>query len=200
MRPTQKGTKRSAKSSTVTSKAFTEEERGAIRDRVQEMKAGKVEGESAVLAKIAEMREPDRDRKSTRLNSSHRLTSRMPSSAGKKTDHLAELHEGALHAAERLGHLLGRPQLAGLVELAPPRRFCEHPFVFNDPPTTEIYTFSDTLSLHDALPIWSVRTSPTRSHRYCADPSGPPREAMIDRKSTRLNSSHRLTSRMPSSA
>jgi len=60
MRPTQKGTKRSAKSSTVTSKAFTEEERGAIRDRVQEMKAGKGEGESAVLAKIAEMRELDR--------------------------------------------------------------------------------------------------------------------------------------------
>ena len=60
MRPTQKGTKRSAKSSTVTSKAFTEEERGAIRNRVQEMKAGKGEGESAVLAKIAEMREPDR--------------------------------------------------------------------------------------------------------------------------------------------
>src|SRR6266581_7111399 len=60
MRPTKKGTKRSAKSSTVTSKAFTEEERGAIRDRVQEMKAGKGEGESAVLAKIAEMREPDR--------------------------------------------------------------------------------------------------------------------------------------------
>jgi len=60
MRPTQKGTKQSAKSSTVTSKAFTEEERGAIRDRVQEMKAGKGEGESAVLAKIAEMRELDR--------------------------------------------------------------------------------------------------------------------------------------------
>jgi len=60
MRPTQKGTNQSAKSSTVTSKAFTEEERGAIRDRVQEMKAGKGEGESAVLAKIAEMREPDR--------------------------------------------------------------------------------------------------------------------------------------------
>ena len=60
MRPTQKGTKRSAKGSTVTSKAFTEEERGAIRNRVQEMKAGKGEGESAVLAKIAEMRELDR--------------------------------------------------------------------------------------------------------------------------------------------
>ena len=60
MKPVQKGTKQSAKSTTATSKAFTEEERGAIRDRVQEMKAGKGEGESAVLAKIAEMREPDR--------------------------------------------------------------------------------------------------------------------------------------------
>src|SRR3989475_9638584 len=60
MKPVQKGTKKSAKSTSATSKAFTEEERGAIRDRVQEMKAGKEEGESAVLAKIAEMREPDR--------------------------------------------------------------------------------------------------------------------------------------------
>jgi len=59
MKPTQKSTRQSAKSTTATSKAFTEEERGAIRDRVQEMKAGKREGESAVLAKIAEMREPD---------------------------------------------------------------------------------------------------------------------------------------------
>ena len=60
MKPAQKGTQKSAKSTTETSKAFTEEERGAIRDRVQEMKAGNGEGESAVLAKIAEMREPDR--------------------------------------------------------------------------------------------------------------------------------------------
>src|SRR5881398_2573080 len=60
MKPTQKSTRQSAKSTTATSKAFTEEERGAIRDRVQEMKAGKREGESAVLATIAEMREPDR--------------------------------------------------------------------------------------------------------------------------------------------
>ena len=59
MKSTQKGTQKSAKS-TATSKAFTEEERGAIRDRVQEMKAGKGEGETVVLAKIAEMREPDR--------------------------------------------------------------------------------------------------------------------------------------------
>src|SRR5213082_3155864 len=34
------------------------------------------------------------------------------------------------------------------------------PFVFNDPATTEIYTVSDTLSLHDALPIST--TPPTR--------------------------------------
>src|SRR5437016_3763578 len=60
MKPSRKGTQKSAKSITSTSKAFTEEERGAIRDRVQEMKAGKGEGESVVLAKIAEMREPDR--------------------------------------------------------------------------------------------------------------------------------------------
>src|SRR5207248_5566025 len=60
MKLKQKGAKQSAKSTTATSKAFTEEERGAIRDRVQEMKAGKGEGESVVLAKIAEMREPDR--------------------------------------------------------------------------------------------------------------------------------------------
>ena len=40
-------------------KAFTEEERAAIRDRAEEV-AGKAGGERAVLAKIAEMKEPDR--------------------------------------------------------------------------------------------------------------------------------------------
>jgi hypothetical protein len=60
MSSVQKGKRKSAKSITKTRKGFTEEERGAIRDRVKEMKAGNGEGESAVLAKIAEMREPDR--------------------------------------------------------------------------------------------------------------------------------------------
>ena len=58
----QKGTK-SSKIITETgkkSKRFTDEEYGAMRDRVQEMRAGDAEDESAVLAKIAEMREPDR--------------------------------------------------------------------------------------------------------------------------------------------
>src|SRR3981189_3040778 len=41
---------------------FTEEERDAMKDRVQEMKAAgrKADGESEVLAKIAEMPESDR--------------------------------------------------------------------------------------------------------------------------------------------
>jgi len=60
MKPAQKGAQKSTKSTTRASKPFTEEERGAIRDRAEEMKAGKGEGESVMLAKIAEMREPDR--------------------------------------------------------------------------------------------------------------------------------------------
>ena len=60
-----KDTKKSAKSTTATKKsaeAFTDEERAAIKERVRETKAAadKADGESAVLAKIAEMKEPDR--------------------------------------------------------------------------------------------------------------------------------------------
>jgi uncharacterized protein YdhG (YjbR/CyaY superfamily) len=61
-----KGTKRSAKRTTVSgnkSTGFTAEERAAMRERAQETKAdraGKADGESAVLEKIAEMPKPDR--------------------------------------------------------------------------------------------------------------------------------------------
>ncbi len=58
-----KDTQKSTKTATATKrryKAFTDEERGAMMDRVQELKVGKADGESAVLAKIAEMSEPDR--------------------------------------------------------------------------------------------------------------------------------------------
>ena len=60
-----KATQKSAKSTTAIGKrfkGFTDEERAAMKDRVQEMKAAadKADGESAVLAKIAEMAEPDR--------------------------------------------------------------------------------------------------------------------------------------------
>ena len=68
-----KDTKESAESSTEInekSKGFTDEERAAMKERAQELKAeasrgprakkGKADGESDVLAKIAEMSEPDR--------------------------------------------------------------------------------------------------------------------------------------------
>src|SRR2546430_15174841 len=69
-------------------------------------------------------------------------------------------------------------------------------FFFNDTATTEIYT----LSLHDALPISPCRKASSQSfcacfrpanirpsaHRSCAIVMS----ASLDRKSTRLNSSH----------
>jgi uncharacterized protein YdhG (YjbR/CyaY superfamily) len=56
-------TKKSAKRTAENSKAstgFTDEERAAVRERAQELKASKADGESDVLAKIAEMPESDR--------------------------------------------------------------------------------------------------------------------------------------------
>src|SRR6202022_696251 len=66
-KPGTKATQKSAKSTTAIGK-FTDEERGAMKDRVQELKAAarrgpranKADEESAVLAKIAEMPAPDR--------------------------------------------------------------------------------------------------------------------------------------------
>jgi uncharacterized protein YdhG (YjbR/CyaY superfamily) len=59
-----KDTQKPAKSTAVgkKDKGFTAEERAAMKERAQELKAAtdKEEGESAVLAKIAEMAEPDR--------------------------------------------------------------------------------------------------------------------------------------------
>jgi hypothetical protein len=66
-----KDTQKSAKSTTAvdkTSEGFTDEERAAMKQRAQELKAAarrgpradKADGESAVLAKIAEMPDPDR--------------------------------------------------------------------------------------------------------------------------------------------
>src|SRR6266516_7358615 len=59
-------------------------------------------------------------------------------------------------------------------------------FFFNDTATTEIYT----LSLHDALPI-SCGRGPVRA---AAGSSPRTRTGRRDRKSTRLNSSHRTIS------
>src|SRR2546426_7763278 len=94
-------------------------------------------------------------------------------------------------------------------------------FFFNDTATTEIYT----LSLHDALPIWSraapgrntgfmwlrlmpSTTSGSRAHSVtdwdaplrasrsasAVPQAPPPTTAILDRKSTRLNSSHLVIS------
>src|SRR5210317_814591 len=80
------------------------------------------------------------------------------------------------------------------------RRICV--FFFNDTATTEIYTLSYTLSLHDALPD-SPPMPPGPAHisppRISPPPMPVPRVTR-DRKSTRLNSSHIQKSRMPSSA
>jgi hypothetical protein len=60
-----KGTQKSAKSTSAVKKryeGFTEEEKDAMKNRVQEQKlsAAKADGESALLAKVAELKEPDR--------------------------------------------------------------------------------------------------------------------------------------------
>ena len=60
-----KATQKSAKSTTAgkkNSKGFTAEERAAMKERAQELKAeaAKADGESAVLAKVAEMKGTDR--------------------------------------------------------------------------------------------------------------------------------------------
>src|SRR5438105_12175220 len=67
--------------------------------------------------------------------------------------------------------------------------FPDLPFFFNDTATTEIYT----LSLHDALPIFEERIYRFR----CVEAWSlvvPWVGFPLDRKSTRLNSSHEWTS------
>src|SRR3712207_7078634 len=73
-------------------------------------------------------------------------------------------------------------------------------FFFNDTATTEIYT----LSLHDALPICGglgepdnavargprPRRASARPRRDACEEAPPQRQRRVDRKSTRLNSSH----------
>ena len=64
-KPAKKSTQKTAKRTTATgktSKGFTAEERAAMKERAQELKAAtdRASGESQLLAKIAEMPEPDR--------------------------------------------------------------------------------------------------------------------------------------------
>src|SRR6266516_6713288 len=63
-------------------------------------------------------------------------------------------------------------------------------FFFNDTATTEIYT----LSLHDALPIRRARAANFSRTIPASSGWSPPAPNTADRKSTRLNSSHRTIS------
>src|SRR5436305_13325711 len=59
-------------------------------------------------------------------------------------------------------------------------------FFFNDTATTEIYT----LSLHDALPIWVRRRLGGGDEAFILHLLSQSKDEGLDRKSTRLNSSH----------
>src|SRR2546426_12319472 len=69
-------------------------------------------------------------------------------------------------------------------------------FFFNDTATTEIYT----LSLHDALPIYigigegADSSGSVQGYGFVGENSNHGRSASVDRKSTRLNSSHLVIS------
>src|SRR5690348_10179414 len=112
-----------------------------------------------------------RDRKSTRLNSSHPSISYAVFCLKKK-----KKDAGATSASRTSAMMATQASLRTLPQ-HPPRHTSDHPvpliissFFFNDPATTEIYT----LSLHDALPICTSRTNrPRRLPVRCGE--SPPR-------------------------
>src|SRR5260364_160439 len=98
-----------------------------------------------------------RDRKSTRLNSSHQIISYAVFCLKKTKNCRGFIHlaKKLTHEVDRLGSTVARLILKGIV--GDPDKwwmmwinsFKRDIFFFNDTATTEIYT----LSLHDALPI-----------------------------------------------
>src|SRR5208283_310349 len=117
---------------------------------------------------------PDRDRKSTRLNSSHitisyavfclkkkkgrRRGAVHPRKPAQRGEQIVRDGAGGLVYAKRWGHSYRRHRLAQRLRCL---------FFFNDTATTEIYT----LSLHDALPISSPRPAVLAVCRVClSDP------------------------------
>lgn len=65
MKTAKKATEKTRKGTAATGKkepmGFSDEERAAMKERVRELRAGKADGESEVLAKIAALPQPDRD-------------------------------------------------------------------------------------------------------------------------------------------
>src|SRR5262249_53136761 len=122
-----KDTQKSTKSATViskTSKGFTDEERAAMKERAQELKAeerankNKADGEGDVLAKIAAMHEPDRAM-AKRLHAI--IKASAPALSPKSLSHKCAPHDdgrGEVHEGEVVLRLLLPPdeQLATAVE------------------------------------------------------------------------------------
>src|SRR5476651_937480 len=130
-----------------------------------------------------------RDRKSTRLNSSHANISYAVFCLKKKNRPCQSLHLGQKKPAptNRVRRCKASACRCNKCRTHPshwPCSSCLRFFFFNDTATTEIYT----LSLHDALPISSRSPSPvpTPRSKNCTNGSA----KAEDRKSTRLNSSH----------
>src|SRR5215210_8039581 len=129
---------------------------------------------------------PSSDRKSTRLNSSHRCISYAVFCLKKKNE--------LSTCRERVDEQIHRDNAdlcirSVVYEECAIRNVPNIFFVFNDTATTEIYT----LSLHDALPIWrrsAFCSSWKREMPFSSSATSSP----SDRKSTRLNSSHRCIS------
>src|SRR5256885_12355564 len=76
------------------------------------------------------------------------------------------------------------------VSLDPVALVCFFFFFFNDTATTEIYTFS----LHDALPISRGAQPPFPALAFNGAATSGSVDTFVDRKSTRLNSSHLVIS------
>src|SRR5260364_256137 len=97
----------------------------------------------------------DRDRKSTRLNSSHQIISYAVFCLKKKKNDPARFffHRKDLvvfNKSRRFFHIAAHHTiLSATYHFGCNGYFSRASFFFNDPPPTEIYT----LSLHDALPI-----------------------------------------------
>src|ERR1022692_1937523 len=128
------------------------------------------------------------DRKSTRLNSSHLVISYAVFCLKKKTHVGEQLIPVPIPVAFIDVRRAARPRLgkrsdsgAWLGQLL---------FFFKDTATTEIYT----LSLHDALPIYITETVRTLAHMARFVIADITDAKSIDRKSTRLNSSHLVIS------
>src|SRR6266705_1075813 len=107
----------------------------------------------------------DGDRKSTRLNSSHRTSSyAVFCLKKKKTIFIQWLRRGKIHSSfptkikSRSSLLIPMPTTS--------TQFFIRLFFFHDPATTEIYT----LSLHDALPISSRSAKSTYETRTSCGP------------------------------